>query len=190
MPGTKLRKIRKYLKYNENAVREALNEIENGSSIIKKSKDKEITFETLRRIQNNRNLIPLHRKHTVLTDVEENAIADWVKECGRRGFGKTHEEVCDAVKQVLKQPMEAHVNRKSSMNQNKISEKMTKFSAAKLKASLSATHPVRIKLALLENRIKCQQLELQLEEMKREIDTKAKPVRNYLGDDLKELFRS
>ncbi|XP_065061651.1 uncharacterized protein LOC135688649 [Rhopilema esculentum] len=66
----------------------------------------------------------------------------------------------------------------------------TKCSAAKLKAPLSATHPVRIKLALQENRIKCKQLELRLEEMKREIDTKAKPVSNDLGDDLKELFRS
>ena len=62
------------------------------------------------------------------------------------------------------------------------------YTPAKLKAPLSATHPERVKLALQQNRLECKQLQIQMQEMKREIDNAAKPVSQELGHDLVKLF--
>ncbi len=62
------------------------------------------------------------------------------------------------------------------------------YTPAKLKAPLSATHPEHVKLALQRNRLQCKQLQIQVQEMKREIDNAAKPVGQELGGDLVKLF--
>eukprot|EP00794_Sanderia_malayensis_P012456 gene12456-13744_t len=61
---------------------------------------------------------------------------------------------------------------------------------AKLKAPLSKTKPERVKLALQENRIKCKQLEKQIQEMKQEINLTSKPVSVEVGDEFKQIFSS
>ncbi len=59
---------------------------------------------------------------------------------------------------------------------------------AKLKAPLSATKPVRVKLALQQSRLQCKQLENEVAKMKQEIKNSSKPVSPELGDDFKQIF--
>lgn len=68
--------------------------------MAKASKENDIPRTTLTRIF-RQGKIPKTGRETILTAKEEIAIAEWVKECGRRGFGKTSDQVREAVKQVL-----------------------------------------------------------------------------------------
>ena len=67
----------------------------------KASKVHGIPGETLRRIYKKNSNIREHGHETVLTK-KEDAIAEWVKENGRRGFEKSADEVCEAVKPSLR----------------------------------------------------------------------------------------
>ena len=55
---------------------------------------------------------------------------------------------------------------------------------AKLNAPISKTSPGRLKLALQQQRLKCQQLQEELQQMRTELSTNAVPVDNELNNDL------
>ena len=97
MPGTHPKSGRSLGKYSKEQLANALKEIRNGSSLRKASRDNGIPCTTLKRV----NEVGLVREKTVLTRKEEEAIFNWIKECGRRGFGKTPQQIREAVKQVL-----------------------------------------------------------------------------------------
>ena len=59
---------------------------------------------------------------------------------------------------------------------------------AKLFAPVKFTAPERIKLALQQNRLKCKQLEEQIEEIRRSLANNSKPVDPQLNQDLLSLF--
>ena len=64
----------------------------------------------------------------------------------------------------------------------KLSNKMK--TPAKLNAPISKTSPGRLKLALQQQRLKCQQLQEELQRMRTELSTNAVPVDNELNNDL------
>ena len=101
MPGTHPMPKKKYGKYTNEQLSTALFEIENGSSIYHASKQTGVPEQTLRRTLNNNGKVVKPGNSTILSEREETAIAEWVKESGRRGFGKSPALVCEAVKQVL-----------------------------------------------------------------------------------------
>ncbi len=98
--GTHPKPTLKNKTYEKEQVEDALIKIENGVSLRRASKEHGIPKTTLKRIIQSGNKIPKNGKATVLSEKEERMIAEWVKECGERGFGKTKEMVCEAVKQV------------------------------------------------------------------------------------------
>ena len=55
---------------------------------------------------------------------------------------------------------------------------------AKLNVPISKTSPGRLKLALQQQRLKCQQLQAELQRMGTELSTNAVPVDNELNNDL------
>ena len=101
MPGTHPRGKTKYGKYSDHQLRNALSEIENCSSIYKASRENGVPEQTLRRVKNHNTTIPKNGQSTVLSNREEQAIAEWVKESARGGFGKSPALVCESVKQIL-----------------------------------------------------------------------------------------
>lgn len=101
MPGTHPKPKKKYRKYDNEQLRKALLEIENGSSLYKASKEYGVPEQTLRRTLHNNGKIAHNGNSTILSEREENAIAEWVQKSGRRGFGKSPTLVWEAVKQVL-----------------------------------------------------------------------------------------
>ncbi len=101
MPGTHPDKHEKYKKDPEENLKRALLDITNNDKSIKKaSKDYGIPRSTLSDAFHRTGSKPSERK-TVLTAKEENLLVEWIKESGRRGFGKTCDQICEAVKQVL-----------------------------------------------------------------------------------------
>ena len=62
--------------------------------------------------------------------------------------------------------------------------------AAKLKAPISMTSPVRVKLTLQESRLKCRKLESRIKEMQESLSTCSTPVGNELNQDFISLFNS
>lgn len=61
-------------------------------------------------------------------------------------------------------------------------------SPASVKAPVSLTSPIRIKLTLQEHRLKCKQLEERIEKMKFEIEKSSISVDSVMSDDLLTLF--
>ncbi len=59
---------------------------------------------------------------------------------------------------------------------------------AKPNAPISITAPVKIKLALQQQRLKCAQLEEKLKEMDAELKKNAVPISEYLGEDIINIF--
>ena len=101
MPGTNPKsdpQSRK--KFSEEDFKNAIAEIKNGCSIRKASKDFGIPKTTLCRTIRSGKIKKFQRK-TILTSKEENCVIEWVKECAQRGFGKTGDQIREAVKQVL-----------------------------------------------------------------------------------------
>ena len=59
---------------------------------------------------------------------------------------------------------------------------------AKLNAPISSTDPERLKLTIQGQRLKCQQLQGQIDFMKQSLENNSKPVDSQLNDDFVSLF--
>ena len=62
------------------------------------------------------------------------------------------------------------------------------MSPSKLKASISLTSPTRLELAMQQERLKCKQLQVEISNMKTEIEKASKPVEKNLSEDLCKIF--
>ena len=62
------------------------------------------------------------------------------------------------------------------------------MSPSRLKAPISLTSPTRLKLAMQQERLKCKQLEVEISNMKTEIEKASKPVEKNLSEDLCKIF--
>ena len=101
MPGTHPKPRQK--KYANKQLKKALNAVSAGMSLNKASVEFNVPKSTLRDNFVAAEQQGLGRKghETILTKKEECLIAEWAKEMARRGFGRTPEEICEAVKQIL-----------------------------------------------------------------------------------------
>ncbi len=101
MPGTHSKPSTQYKQYTGERLKTALDDVENGVSFKKASQTSGVPRTTLRRIAKNGGKREKAGRKTILTKREEDVISEWVKENGRRGFGKNSDQVCEAVRQVL-----------------------------------------------------------------------------------------
>eukprot|EP00112_Aurelia_sp_Birch-Aquarium-sp1_P022928 Seg664.1 transcript_id=Seg664.1/GoldUCD/mRNA.D3Y31 product="Jerky protein-like-like" protein_id=Seg664.1/GoldUCD/D3Y31 len=103
MPGTHPKPREKKGQYTTDQLRHAINAVNEGVSIYRASIDFSIPKETLRRKLKLKGepVKFIAGKQSVLTDKEEQLICEWVKENAKRGFGRTPDHVCEAVRHIL-----------------------------------------------------------------------------------------
>ncbi len=89
MPGTHPKLEKKYKKHPQEQIQKAVQDVKDGASIRKASKENGLLITTLARFikQEKKKIKNKLGKDTVLTVNEENALAEWVRESGECGFG-------------------------------------------------------------------------------------------------------
>ena len=100
MPGTHPKKKRSEI-YSEDLLQEVKTAIDNGMTIYRASVKFEIPYTTLKYKCKMGFKKLTGGQATILKPKEEAAIAKWIKEMEKRGFGRMQSQVCEAVKQVL-----------------------------------------------------------------------------------------